>query len=62
MGSLYLGSPETVARMIAATVRALGASRFQMQYSAGPLSHGKMMRSIALYRRKVIPLVRDMLG
>jgi probable LLM family oxidoreductase len=61
-GSLYVGSPETVARKIAATVTALGASRFQMKYSAGPLSHEKMMRSIALYGRKVIPLVREMLG
>jgi hypothetical protein len=33
-----------------------------MKYSAAPLSHEKMMRSIALYGRKVIPLVREMLG
>ena len=61
-GSLYVGSPDTVARKIAATVTALGARRFQMKYSAGPLSHEKMMRCIELYGRKVIPLVRDMLG
>jgi len=61
-GSLYVGAPETVARKIAATVKALGASRFDMKYSAGPLSHDKMMRSIKLYGRKVIPLVREMLA
>jgi probable LLM family oxidoreductase len=61
-GSLYVGSPETVARKIAASVKALGVSRFDMKYSAGPLSHEKMMRSIALYGEKVIPRVRDMLG
>ena len=61
-GSLYVGSPDTVARKIVATVNTLGASRFQMKYSAGALSHEKMMRSIALYGRKVIPLVREMLG
>ncbi|MGE0061589.1 MAG: LLM class flavin-dependent oxidoreductase [Xanthobacteraceae bacterium] len=61
-GSLYVGSPETVARRIAETVKALGASRFDLKYSAGPLSHEKMMRSIELYGRKVIPLVRDMLA
>ena len=61
-GSLYVGSPDTVARKIVATVNALGASRFQMKYSAGALSHEKMMRSIALYGREVIPLVREMLG
>jgi len=61
-GSLYVGSPETVARKLVATVRALGASRFTMKYSAGPLAHGKMMRCIELYGRKVIPRVREMMG
>jgi probable LLM family oxidoreductase len=61
-GSLYVGAPETVARKIAATVKALGAVRFDMKYSAGPLSHEKMMRSIELYGRKVIPLVRGTAG
>jgi probable LLM family oxidoreductase len=60
-GSLYVGSPKSVARKIAATVQALAVSRFDMKYSAGPLSHQKMMRSIELYGRKVIPLVREML-
>ena len=61
-GSLYVGAPETVARKIAGTAKALGVSRFDLKYSAGPLSHEKMMRSIELYGRKVIPLVRDMLA
>ena len=61
-GSLYVGSPETVAGKIAATVKALGAARFDLKYSAGPLPHEKMMRSIDLYGRKVMPLVRDMLA
>jgi len=61
-GSLYVGSPVSVARKIAATVKALGVARFDLKYSAGPLSHEKMMRSIELYGRKVIPLVRDMVA
>jgi probable LLM family oxidoreductase len=61
-GSLYVGSPETVARKIAATVRTLGIARFQLKYSAGPLPHDKLMRSIELYGSKVVPLVRDMLS
>jgi probable LLM family oxidoreductase len=61
-GSLYVGSPETVAKKIAATVKALGVTRFDMKYSAGPLSHAKMMRCIELYGRAVMPLVRDMVG
>ncbi len=61
-GSLYVGSPETVARKIAATVRALGLSRFEMKYSSGPLAHDRLMRSIELYGSRVVPMVRDMLA
>lgn len=62
MGSLYVGAPETVARKIAQTVKALGASRFDMKYSSGPLPHERLMRSIELYGTKVIPMVRDLLA
>ena len=61
-GSLYVGSPETVARKIVATVRALGASRFDLKYSAGTLGHERLLRSIELYGREVIPRVRALLG
>jgi probable LLM family oxidoreductase len=61
-GALHVGSPETVARKIAATVKALGVMRFDMKYSAGTLAHDKIMRNIELYGRKVIPLVRDLLA
>ncbi len=61
-GSLYVGSPETVARRITATVKALGLARFDMKYSAGTLSHDKIMRCIELYGRKVMPMVREMVG
>jgi probable LLM family oxidoreductase len=61
-GSLYLGSLETVARRIATTAKALGISRFDMKYSAGALSHDKIMRCIELYGTKVIPLTREMMG
>ncbi len=61
-GSLYVGSAETVARKIATTVRAIGASRFDLKYSAGTLSHELMRRSIELYGREVIPRVRQLLA
>ncbi len=61
-GSTYAGSPETVARKIAATVKALGADRFDLKYSAGTTSHEKMMKSIELYGTKVIPMVREILA
>ena len=60
-GSLYVGSPETVARKITATVKALGLSRFDLKHSAGALAHENIMRCIGLYGSKVIPRVREML-
>ena len=62
MGSLYVGSPETVAKKIVATVKALGVQRFDMKYSSGTLPHEHMMKSIELYGTKVIPMVRDLLA
>lgn len=61
-GSQYVGSPQTVAKKIAATVQALGLSRFNMKYSAGTTGHSHLMRSVELYGTKVIPLVREMLA
>ena len=57
-GSLYVGSPETVARRIAATARALQLSRFDMKYSSGPMPHEQLMKSIELYGTEVVPRVR----
>ena len=61
-GSLYVGAPDTVAGRIAATVTALGVDRFDMKYSSGTLAHDKLMRSIELYGREVIPRVRELVG
>jgi probable LLM family oxidoreductase len=61
-GSLYAGAPETVAKKIASTVRALRLSRFDLKYSSGPLPHEWMMRSIELYGREVVPRVRELLA
>ena len=49
-----------MARKIAATVKALGLTRFQMKYSNGALPHAQMMDSIRLYGDQVIPMVRDL--
>jgi probable LLM family oxidoreductase len=61
-GSLYVGSPETVARKIARTAKALGIARFDLKYSAGPLPHETLMHSIELYGSQVIPRVRELLA
>lgn len=62
MGSLYVGSPETVAKKIAATIKTLGVARFDMKYANGTVSHEKLMKSIELYGTKVAPMVRDILA
>jgi len=61
-GSLYVGSPETVARRIATTVRTLGADRFDLKYANGTMPHDLLMSSIRLYGEAVIPRVRELLA
>ena len=61
-GSLYVGSPETVARKIAATLRDLKIQRFDMKYSTGPVPHAALLTCIQLYGEKVIPMVNDILN
>ncbi|MFJ3033268.1 LLM class flavin-dependent oxidoreductase [Curtobacterium pusillum] len=61
-GSLYVGSPETVARKIARNMRILGVTRFDMRYATGRLPHDDMMRSIELYGTRVAPRVRELLA
>jgi probable LLM family oxidoreductase len=61
-GSLYVGSPETVAAKIAKTASTLGIDRFDLKYGSGRLSHEKSMRNIELYGTKVIPTVRELLS
>jgi len=61
-GSLYIGSPETVARKIAGIVRKLGVGRFDLLYTAGALPVGARLHAVELYGTKVIPLVRDILA
>jgi probable LLM family oxidoreductase len=61
-GALCVGSPETVATKIAAAMKALSLSRFDLKYANGTLPHAKLMKSIELYGTKVIPRVRELLG
>ncbi|MEY2404192.1 MAG: hypothetical protein QOD38_1743, partial [Acidimicrobiaceae bacterium] len=61
-GALYVGSPETVAQKIAANLPLLGASRFDLKYGIGGLSHEALMTTIELYGTKVIPHVRELLA
>jgi probable LLM family oxidoreductase len=58
-GSLYIGSPETVAHKIARAVKALGVGRFDLIYTAGAQPISARLHAVELYGTKVIPMVRD---
>jgi alkanesulfonate monooxygenase SsuD/methylene tetrahydromethanopterin reductase-like flavin-dependent oxidoreductase (luciferase family) len=60
-GALHVGSPETVAQKIAATLRDLNASRFDLKYGMPGLTHEQLMTNIELYGHQVIPRVRELL-
>jgi probable LLM family oxidoreductase len=61
-GSMYVGSPETVARRIAAAIKTLDVGRFDLVYSAGTIPVKARARAVELYGMKVIPMVRDILA
>lgn len=60
-GSLFVGSPDTVARKIARLIEHLGLNRFQLKYAEGHISHENLMSCIELYGTEVIPRVRALL-
>jgi probable LLM family oxidoreductase len=62
-GSLYIGSPETVARKMARAIRALDVGRFDLIYSAGgAMRASDRLRAVELYGTRVIPMVRELLA
>jgi probable LLM family oxidoreductase len=61
-GALHVGSPETVAHKIADTMTMTGASRFDLKYGMGGLSHRALMTNIELYGTQVVPRVRELLA
>jgi probable LLM family oxidoreductase len=61
-GSLYIGSPETVARKMARAIKALGVGRFDLIYTTGAQPISARLRAVELYGSKVVPMVRDILA
>jgi probable LLM family oxidoreductase len=61
-GSMFVGSPETVARRIADAMRALSLSRFDLVSAVGRVPHDLRMATVELYGREVIPRVRELLA
>lgn len=60
-GSLYIGSPETVAKKIARSIKVLGVGRFDLVYGQGPLPASARLRMVELYAKEVIPRVKAIL-
>jgi probable LLM family oxidoreductase len=58
-GSLYIGSPATVADKIVRTARTLGAGRFDLKYGVAGMPHELFLDAIELYGREVAPRVRE---
>jgi hypothetical protein len=57
-----VGSPDTVATKLAATMRLLGTTRFDLAIGMGSVPHEHRLKAIELYGSKVIPRVKDILG
>ncbi len=61
-GSLYLGSPDTVATRIADAITTLNVGRFDMIYTSGAVPAADRLRAVELYGTAVIPRVREILS
>jgi alkanesulfonate monooxygenase SsuD/methylene tetrahydromethanopterin reductase-like flavin-dependent oxidoreductase (luciferase family) len=61
-GTLVVGSPETVARRVAAGMRTLGASRFDFVAAASRMPHSEKQLTIERFGLEVVPRVRELLS
>lgn len=61
-GSMYVGSPETVAQKIAGAMKTLDVSRFDLVYGFGPVPAKTRLEIVRLYGSEVIPRVRELLA
>lgn len=61
-GSLYVGSPETVAQKMAKAIKVLDVERFDMVYGGGQVPASARLKMVELYATQVIPRVRELLA
>jgi probable LLM family oxidoreductase len=61
-GSMYIGSPETVAKKIARAVSSLDVGRFDLIFSSGAQPISARLKAVELYGSKVVPMVRELLA
>lgn len=60
-GSLFVGSPKTVAKKMFKLIEHLGLNRFVLKYTEGTVPHEALLDCIRLYGTEVMPRVRDKL-
>ncbi|MBT2515653.1 LLM class flavin-dependent oxidoreductase [Arthrobacter sp. ISL-30] len=61
-GSMYIGSPETVAKRIAGAISSLDVGRFDLIFTSGAQPISARLKAVELYASKVVPLVREILA
>jgi probable LLM family oxidoreductase len=61
-GSMYLGSPETVARRIADAISSLDVGRFDLIFTSGAQPISARLKAVELYGSTVVPMVRELLA
>jgi probable LLM family oxidoreductase len=61
-GALFVGSPETVATRLAATMRTLDVQRLGLHYAIGKVPYEQRAESIRLLGTEVFPRIRELLA
>ncbi|MFM6971448.1 MAG: LLM class flavin-dependent oxidoreductase, partial [Rhodoluna sp.] len=61
-GSVYAGAPDSIAERITYAMQSTGATRFDLKYANGNMTHSKMMKSIELYATEVVPRVKKLMA
>jgi alkanesulfonate monooxygenase SsuD/methylene tetrahydromethanopterin reductase-like flavin-dependent oxidoreductase (luciferase family) len=59
-GTVLCGSPDTVVRQIQTAVKELGVGTIQTGFKIGALPNDKVVESMKLFSREVLPHVRDL--
>jgi alkanesulfonate monooxygenase SsuD/methylene tetrahydromethanopterin reductase-like flavin-dependent oxidoreductase (luciferase family) len=54
-GYLIAGSPDTVARQIQSQMKQIGADHFMGMFHIGNLAHEKVVNSLNLFQREIMP-------
>ena len=57
-GYLIAGNPDTVARQISDEMKQIGADHFMGMFHIGNLAHDKVVSSLSLFHKEVMPRLR----